>query len=446
LNALLDGVTVSPLRLDLGAAVSTARELLRGVARPGEVVVVSDVQRSALGTSRAGSNVLVIRPDGPPPANRSVSTLLTSPQPWGADGGRVTFTVAASETTAVAASVRAASHGPRELLVAPGVPATQRIAGEVPGWFTVTVSLPPDELRIDDSRSVAVRVSPPPAVHWEPEDRFVVAALEVLRSDGRVRAGEAVRLGTLGQGVSVVYPPADASMIGALNRALAARGSQWQFGVPVSAGEVSDSSALLPAGERIARRFTLEPQGAGGDVLATVSGQPWLVRSGDLLLLGSRLDTAWTALPLSAAFLPFLDAVLSRAAHGELTATELVVGSALRLPERVTSVAGPSGPVGVEGGSLWRPRSPGVYHLTAGGDTLGAVIVSVDARESDLSRAADGDVRAVWSRATVASLERGPRRAFTAGSRGDMRGPLLLLALCCALAEAGLAGRAGRRN
>ena len=165
-----------------------------------------------------------------------------------------------------------------------------------------------------------------------------------------------------------------------------------------------------------------------------------------MLLLGSRLDTAWTSLPLSAAFLPFLDALLSRAVQGELTSSEIVAGGALRLPERVTEVASPGGIARVASGSLWRPRMPGVYHLMGGGDTLGAVTVSVDPRESDLSRATDGDVRALWGGATVASLEHGPRRAFTAGSRSDLRGALLLLALCCALAETGLAGRAGRRN
>jgi len=138
--------------------------------------------------------------------------------------------------------------------------------------------------------------------------------------------------------------------------------------------------------------------------------------------------------------------VVTRAAQGELTTSELLVGSSLRLPERVTSIASALGSVMVEGGALWQPKMPGVYHLTGGGDTLGAVTVSVDPRESDLVRAADGDVRAVWGHATVASLESGPRRAFTAGSRGDLRAPLLLLALCCAFAETGLAGRAGRRN
>jgi len=446
LTALLDAIAVSPLRLDLGTAVSTGRDLIRGAARAGEVVVVSDVQRSALGAARAGSDVLVLRPSTSPPANRSVSSVLTSPQPWGGEGGRVTFTVSAPDTTPVAASLRTASRGARELLVTPAVPVTQRITGMGPGWFTLTVSLPPDELRLDDSRSVAIRLAPPPAVHWDTEDRFVAAAFEVLRNDGRLRVGEAVRFGVLGQGVSVVLPPADASQVGALNRALAARGSQWQFGVPVASGERSDSSALLPVGERVARRFTLESQGPSGDVLATVSGQPWLVRSGDMLLLGSRLDTAWTSLPLSAAFLPFLDAVVSRAAQGELTTSQIVVGGSLRIPERVTAIASAQGSVMVEGGLLWQPKSPGVYHLTGGGDTLGAVTVSVDPRESDLARAADGDVGAVWGHATVASLESGPRRAFTAGSRGDVRGALLLLALCCALAETGLAGRAGRRN
>ena len=446
LTAQLDAVTVLPVRLDLGAAVSAGRDLVRGSGRPGEVVVVSDLQRSALGPARAGSGVRVIRPDARPPANRSVSDVVTSVQPWGADGGRVTFTVAGVDTSAVPVSVRAAGRPARELLVTPGVPTTQRFTGLAPGWITVSVSLPPDELRSDDSRSVAVRVTPPPAVHWDGSDRFVSAALEVLRTDGRVRAGEGVRLGTLGSGPSVVVPPEDASKLGALNRLLWARGASWRFGVPVNGTERSDSSALLPLGERIARRFTLESTGVGGDVLATVGGQPWLVRSGDVLLLGSRFDTAWTSLPLSAAFLPFLDALVSRAAQGELTTSEVAVGAVLRLPERVTTVVGPGGTVAVEGGSPWRPRMPGVYHLKGGEDTLGAVTVSVDPRESDLSRATDGDVRALWGGATVASLETGPRRAFTAGSRSDVRGPLLLLALCCALAETGLAGRAGRRN
>ena len=52
-------------------------------------------------------------------------------------------------------------------------------------------------------------------------------------------------------------------------------------------------------------------------MLATVDAAPWLVRSGDLLLVGSRFDPSWTALPFSAGFVPFLDALLTRALRGE---------------------------------------------------------------------------------------------------------------------------------
>ncbi|MEO5799353.1 MAG: BatA domain-containing protein [Gemmatimonadales bacterium] len=442
----LDAVGVLPVRLDLGVAVATGRDLVRGAGRPGEVVVVSDLQRTALGAAREGSNVLALRPDAAPPANRSIQSLSTSAQPWGTDGGRLTFAVAAADTVAVPVALRIVGRSGRDLLVTPGVPQTQRVSGLTPGWLTLTVSLPPDELRSDDVQSVAVRVAPPPAVRWESSDRFVAAAFEVLRSDGRVRVGDAVRFGTLGTGASVVLPPEDPSRIGAVNRGLAARGIDWRFGAPVAGGERSDSSPLLPVAERIGRRVTLESAGGSGDVLATVAGQPWLVRSGKVLLVGSRLDTAWSSLPLSAGFLPFLDALVSRAAEGVLTTSELVAGAELRLPEAVSAVVGPAGSVAVEGGGLWRPRTPGVYHLVGRGDTLGAITVTVDPRESNLARAADGDVRALWSGATVASLTSGPRRAFTAGSRGDLRGALLVLALCCALAETGLAGRAGRRN
>lgn len=446
LDAQLDALVVSSQRLDLGLAVSLGRDLVRGSGRPGEVVVVSDLQRSALGAARQGSDVLVLRPDLSAPGNRSVVTFSSSAQPWGADGGWLTFAVSSSDSTTIPVTLTIPGRGARELLITPGVPVTQRVNGLSPGWSVVSVALPPDELRLDDARSLAVRVAPPPSVHWDADERFVAAAMEVLRSDGRIRAGEGVRLGALASGPSVVTPPADPAQLGALNRALAARGSAWRYGVPVVTPAETDSGGLLPAGERIARRVRLERVGTGTETLVTAAGEPWLVESGELLLLGSRLDTSWTALPLSAAFLPFLDAMVGRAAQGTLALGQLAPGEALRLPERATAVVGGGATQPVEGGAFWRPRAVGVYHLTGGGDTLGAVTVSVDRRESDLTRAPDRDVRALWGNVTVASLDAGPRRAFTAGSRGDLRGLLLLLALCCALAETGLAGRAGRRN
>jgi hypothetical protein len=47
-----------------------------------------------------------------------------------------------------------------------------------------------------------------------------------------------------------------------------------------------------------------------------------LVRSGNVVLVGSRFDPAWTELPVSAAFMPFMDLLLNRIARGELAVVD----------------------------------------------------------------------------------------------------------------------------
>ena len=279
-------------------------------------------------------------------------------------------------------------------------------------------------------------------MQWDSSDRYIDAAALVLATDGRIRPGIGIRLGALAAGPSIVMPPDDPAHVGALNRSLAARGINWHFGNLIAASERIDSGTVMPASEAVSKRYTLEHADGAGEVLATVGGAPWLVRAGDVLLLGSRLDPSWTVLPLSASFVPFLDAMLTRTATGSEITPDLVAGEPMRLPDRVTAVvrAGITEPV--TGGSVWTPRTTGVFHLLAGADTLGAISVRLDPRESDLSRAADRDVRALWRGATVAGLTGGPALAFAAGGRGDLRGVLLLLALGCALAETVLVGRA----
>jgi hypothetical protein len=85
-----------------------------------------------------------------------------------------------------------------------------------------------------------------------------------------------------------------------------------------------------------------------------------------------------------------------------------------------------------------------VYFLLAGGDTIGALTANPDPRESRLVRASDGDVNAAWPGARVDDLERAGSGAFAGAARTDLRGALLWLAFCCALAEVGLASL--RRN
>lgn len=441
----LASVRPEPVRLDLGRAIGAGRDLIRGSKRPGEVVVVSSLQRSALGAARGEGDVLVVRPAGNPPSNRGITTLTAGLQPWSPAGGRVTIAIVSTDTAPVPVTLSLGNHPLRDVLVTPGAPSVQRIGPQPPGWMVVTATLPPDEFRVDDSRSVPVRVAPPVAVQWDSSDRYIDAAARVLASDGRIRSGTGIHLGTLSPGPSVVMPPADPALVGALNRSLAARGISWHFGNSVTAAEQIDSGAVMPAKEAVSRRYTLEHDGAG-DVLATVGGTPWLVRAGDVLLLGSRLDPSWTALPLSASFVPFLDAMLTSAAPGTVISREIVAGESIRLPDRVTAVVHDGVVVPAAGGSSWTPHTTGVFHLLAGVDTLGAMSVRVDPRESDLSRATDRDVRALWQGANVAGLTDGPGLAFATAGRGDLRGALLLLALLCAVAETLLVGRVGKRS
>ncbi|MGH7583124.1 MAG: BatA domain-containing protein [Gemmatimonadales bacterium] len=436
----------APALLDLGAAIGAGRDLIRSSKRSGQVVVITPLQRAAVGAAGGAGDILVLRPTARMPANRAVTILTASAQPWSPDGGRLIVAISSSDTVPTPVTLSIGGRTLRDVLVAPGVPSVQRIGPQPPGWITATAALPPDELRLDDTRSVAVRVAPPAEVSWDSTDRFVDAAAGVLESSGRIRRGPAIRLGDLGPATSIVVPPDDPARIGALNRALAAAGVTWRFGSLVVAGERFDSGPLIPARETVSRRYTLDHTGGGGEVLATVGGSPWLVSAGRVILVGSRFDPAWTGLPLSASFVPFLDAVLTSIARGELRNADAIVGTPVRLPERATAVAQNGLPMPVEGGSMWTPRAVGIDYVLAGVDTIGTISAGIDPRASDLARASDAVVRALWPGATVADLAAGPRLAFAFVAQSDARGPLLVLAVLCAVAETFVAGRGRRRT
>lgn len=443
----LDAVAPLPGRLDLGAAVRQGRDLIRRSGRSGEVVLLSDVQRTAIVPAAEGAPVVVMRPEGAAPNNRAVSALAAGAQPWGPDGGRVDVAVSSDDTAAVPVSLEVDGQPRRDALVTPGVPSSLRLPSPATGWRILRTLLPPDELRLDDERSVALRVAPPAEVHWDPSDRFLSAALEVLSAAGRVRTGGGVRVGGLGAGSSIVVPPDDPALLGALNRALVARGSTWRYAAVRNEPVQSDSGALLPERVRVLRRVTLETAGSPADTLVTAGGEPWIVRSGNLVLLGSRFDPAWTDLPIRAGFVPLLDALSTRTVRGEPVLPEAAAGAPMQLPPRTTSVSAANAtPTLVEGGAPWLPPAPGVYWLLDGRDTLGAVTATLDDRESRLARATDDELEAAWPGSVVTNLTDGAGRTFTTGGRGDLRPLLLVLALLCVLGESMLAGIARRET
>ena len=132
-----------PVRLDLGAAVSQARDLVRAWGVPGEVVVISDIQRTALGDSHGTGDILVLRPSYQPSPNHAVITLSAGSQPWGPEGGRVTLGVTSRDTVPLPVTLWLGARRLRDVLVTPGVASLQRIGPLEPGWTTVTASLPP---------------------------------------------------------------------------------------------------------------------------------------------------------------------------------------------------------------------------------------------------------------------------------------------------------------
>lgn len=439
LDRLIGSLGPSARRLDLGAAIRTAGDILATDSRPGEIVLLSDLQASAVSPAEPAAPLVVGRPEGTPPPNAGVVGLSTGSQPWSSEGGRITVTLGGDSGASVPVSARVGERPARQTLAHIGSTTTLSLPGVASGWWPVTVELDPDELRMDDRRVGVVRVAPVARVSWDSASRYIAAACEVLLSNRRIQRGDEVTIGRLGRGSSIVQPPEDPAELGALNRALAGRGVGWSYGaLSVDPGR-TDSGAVIGR-ERILRRYHLQPSASGrSGVLVTVNGAPWLVRSGNVILLGSRLDPEWTELPLSPGFMPFMDALVNRLARGEVTLAEGSPGDEVVLPDALSAVRQGEREWRVEGGGRFRPPDTGVYFMVAEDDTIGALSANLDPRESVLAPAADDQVRKLWKDAELMPLNEAGRAAFSAGARGDLRGPLLWSALLLGLVELGLA-------
>jgi hypothetical protein len=427
-------------RLDLVDAVERAARTVSAQPLSGrEVQVFSDLQNTAVATGRAdvpsGVRVLALAP-GRAVSNRGIAGVAVS------EGAAVIELSGAmvdrGAPQPVPVTVRIGSgrqSGGRGEITARGLATTDRSSAGAraavtvslpsqsfrPGWWVGEASLENDELRADDDRPFAWRVAPPARVLATPgAGSFLAAALAVLQEARRVRDGRDVVISggdaPLGGSRAIVLPPADAALVGQANRALASRGVLWHWAQPGSPGPIQSPGLPLLDDVAVARRYRLEGAGdgeQGTDVLATVNGDPWLVRSGDVVLLGSRLDTSWTALPAAPGFVPFVDALVNRIVAGE------------------ADVASAEG-------------APRVEFRTRGTDTVGATVYGPDARESDLTPAT-GTVTTTAlggrDRVQVLSADRYALERFSGRRRGDASGILLLLALLLAAVELGVATR-----
>ncbi len=440
LLATIDSAHPGWLRLDLVRAVERASRMVNAQPLVGrEVHVVSDGQRTALASSRAtvpsGVRVLALAPGRGAP-NRGIAAVTVSegaavielsgsmldnggtPQPVpvtirigaGRDRGEIA-------ARGLATPGREGTEGATRAAVTVSLPA-QSLA---PGWWVGEAALEPDELRADDRRPFAWRVAPPAEVMAAPSaGSFVAAALDVLQAGRHIIDGRDVLIGGGDVPTSphaIVQPPDDPALVGQANRALASRGVPWRWGQLATPGVLSSIDLTVLNGVPVVRRYRIEGTGTGEQgadaVVATVNSEPWLVRSGSVVVLGSRLDTAWTALPATPGFVPFIDALVNR----------IVIGEA-----EVASAEG----------------APRVEFRTRGTDTIGATVFGPDARESDLTPASTALVTAALGgkdRTSVLSPDRFAAEGFSGTRRADASGILLVLALLLAAAELGVATR-----
>lgn len=412
LLAVVDSMQPSASRLDLVAAVANAVRLVEAEPLPGrEVHVMSDFQSTALAAGAVETSgavrVLAVRPAGVVAANRGLGVARVSDGIAVVSVGGNAGARGAPLTVRVAPSAREVGHA----LAVAGEEIAVPLPTGGPGWWVGEMTLEADELRADDRRVFAWRNAPPPGVVADSSvGQFVATALAVLREAGRVGVDREVTIADQpSPGACIIVPPSDPALIGQLNRALAARGVRWRFGTRGTPGDIlaPDLDLLEPIPVAVRHRLLWEGEGEG--VLATVNGEPWIVRVGDVVLIGSELDTAWTALPGRPQFVPFLDALVQRVARGE------------------TGVRHVEGPVGV------------VFEVQ-GVDTIAAVVSGPDLRESDLTPASASRIRAVLG----ADVLDGPTvgtAGFAGSRRVDAGAPLLIMALLLALTELAVAWR-----
>lgn len=444
LRAAIRDLAPSTTRLDLGAALQAADEVLATETLPGEIVVITDLQATALGAASPRAPVTISRPEGAVPRNIGVASLTAGAQPWSTDGGPVQVSVAGDSGAQAPLQVMTGDRPTRQALATVGGAVQVPIPGAPAGWYALRAVIQPDELRLDDQRVLGLRTAPLARASCTQAGRFAEAACDVLRSNARLLPGDDIVLGGFGTSASVIMPPSDPASLGAVNRELERRGATWRFGDPGPAGSTDSNGVLAPT--RLFQRLRLVPSGSGRTgVIVTTGGEPWLVRSGSVLLIGSRLDTAWTALPFRAEFVPFIDVLLNRLARGEVASLTVAAGEAATVPDLVSAAVKGSQRWPLEGGERFAPPDTGLYYLLRGTDTVGTVAANPDPRESMLQQASDAQVRALWRGATIVPLDEAAGAAFSAGARGDLRGPLLWLALVLGIGEVGLASVWGRR-
>ncbi len=436
---------------DLPLAVNRAASLVEAVGLPArQILILTDGQASAWARNVEPSRVAVsaFMPAGSPPLNRGVVLAEARPLRFTPRGTIVVRTEGGDSTSyAVEIEGRVVGRG----VARSGEEAELRVAAPGDGWLSAVVTVPPDELRGDDSRYLALIAGPPPAVRVDATaGAFVPSALDALIQSGVVTRGDDVLVAAADAAdrlPALLIAPSDPVLVGAANRNLERLGVPWRFGAP-RRGNVAVTGNRLDE-VTVSLRYPLVPvAGAAADTLASAGGAPWVVAGEGYTVVASPLESAATSLPLKAAFVPWLGEILAqRLSSDPIVIRHAAPGGRVSLPPLVTGWVTDDGttPESILDGAMTAPAAPGVYFLLRGPTRVGALVVNPEPEESVLQRLSPATLRSrLGSRdaQVYTNLDAFRRSAFDPSAGRSLVTPLLGFALLVLGAE-GWASRRG---
>ncbi len=450
LLAALDSLTPIDGAGDAGAVLRRADAVLANAVLPERrTLVLTDgqaTQWSGVTLDSVTAPRVLYAPALEAPRNRGIVALAVEPPYWSPRGAVRGTLVGDSASWRLVLDGRTVTRGRAE----PGGAVVARAQSATRGWQAGMLALESDEYRGDDQRHFAVHVGEAPALAADPNNPFLREAVASLVQSGRARLGTTVFVGSAERArrPAVLFAPRDPLQVADANRALARAGVPWRLGVrrsgpaPLRGAEVDGATATS--------WFVLEPLGtARVDTLARVGNTPWAIAGDGYVLVASAADADATDLLLRAAFVPWLDRLVSeRLTSAAGVARDAAPGHTVTVPAGVTELELPdSSRRRVRAGDpLVVPSRAGVYFWRRGTQRAGALVVNPEPAESDLATLPADSLQAMLgatrAEATPATLA---RAAFAAGGRRALDTPLLLLALALLVLESWLARR-GRRT
>jgi hypothetical protein len=483
-RAAVDETEVTDARGDLTAALQRAVRLLEtSPLEHREIHLISDMQATAFAevdTPPAGSVPVVVWTGGDHPVrNRALTDVVVGGGLPPLEGQRTDVTFTALEPS----TPDDTAHVPMRLVVnerirgaatlPPGAQTTIALPPSGTGWVEGYADADPDDLRADDRRFFAFRsrAAPTVAVGGQP-GVFVAEALAVLEGANRVRTtvpeDAALLFASVGEGLdrrapegaALLIPPADPTLLPALNRRLADAGIPWRYGPAETRGEATLEGLALPdalSDVRVRGRYELALAGdppAATNTIAEADGRPWAVEGTAAdgrryLLVASPLDATGTSLPVSTGMLRFVDWVASEWAGAGGTGTARETGVHLPAPAAATHVRFPDGDeYEIDGTRTVRGTGrAGFYTFLAADTVVSVVALNPPVGESRLAPL-DDDLLEERIGDDVEDVSRSPdawaSAVFRARQGPELWWPFLLGALALLALETLMATSSGR--